>query len=172
MKNSITMTILFLFSIMIAATVFAGEGANMKIFSQSFPNDKFIPQKYTCEGDDVNPPLTIEGIPEKTKSLALIVDDPDAPGGTWVHWVVFNIKVKDTIDEDSVPGMQGINDFKEKDYGGPCPPSGIHHYYFKIYALDTKLDLKEGIKKQDLEKAMEGHVLDQTELVGLYKKVY
>ena len=134
MKIKLTVFLILLLS---AVSAMAQGEEKMQITSQAFSNNRSIPQKYTCEGDDVNPPLAIQNISEKTKSLALIVDDPDAPGGMWVHWVVFNIKVTDTIDEDSVPGTKGINDFRKKDYGGPCPPSGTHHYYFKIYALDT-----------------------------------
>lgn len=143
---------------------------NMKLTSPEIENGKKIPRKFTCEGDDINPTLIIEDIPVGTKSLALIVDDPDAPMGTWVHWVSFNIPVVSQIDEDSIPGKQGINDFGRKDYGGPCPPSGTHRYFFKLYALDTVLDLNEGINKEALEDAVEGHILDKAELIGLYKK--
>ncbi|MGB7002666.1 MAG: YbhB/YbcL family Raf kinase inhibitor-like protein [Halobacteriota archaeon] len=142
----------------------------MKLTSPEFENGNKIPRKFTCEGDDFNPRLIIEDIPAGTKSLALIVDDPDAPMGTWVHWVSFNIPVVSQIDEDSIPGKQGINDFGRKDYGGPCPPSGTHRYFFKIYALDNVLDLNEGINKEALEDAEEGHILDKAELIGLYKK--
>ena len=142
----------------------------MKLTSPEFENGKNIPRKFTCEGDDINPRLIIEDIPTGTKSLALIVDDPDAPMGTWVHWVSFNIPVVSQIDEDSIPGKQGLNDFGRKDYGGPCPPSGTHRYFFKLYALDTVLDLNEGINKEALEEAVEGHILDKAELIGLYKK--
>ena len=142
----------------------------MEVTSPEFENGKKIPRKFTCEGDDINPTLIIEDIPAGTKSLALIVDDPDAPMGTWVHWVSFNIPVVSQIDEDSIPGKQGLNDFGRKDYGGPCPPSGTHRYFFKLYALDNVLDLNEGIKKEALEEAMEGHILDKAELIGLYKK--
>jgi len=114
--------------------------------------------------------LIIEDIPPEAKSLALIVDDPDAPMGTWIHWVVFDIPVVSKIEEDSIPGKQGINDFGKKNYGGPCPPSGTHRYYFKTYALDTELNLEEGISKKNLEKAMEGHIMDKAELIGLYKR--
>lgn len=145
-------------------------GMEMELKSPEFENNQFIPKKFTCEGEDVNPALIIENLPEGTKSLALIVDDPDAPMGTWVHWVVYDIPVTSRIDEDSVPGKQGINDFRKKDYGGPCPPSGTHRYFFKIYALDQELGLPEGITKEDLEKAMQGHILDKAELIGLYKK--
>ncbi len=142
----------------------------MKIKSPNFEHNGSIPKKFTCQEADVNPTLMFEGILEGTKSLALIVDDPDAPMGTWVHWVVFDISVIPKIDEDSIPGKQGINDFRKRDYGGPCPPSGTHRYFFKIYALDKELNLKEGISKKELEKAIQGHILDKAELVGLYKK--
>ncbi|MBU0694186.1 MAG: YbhB/YbcL family Raf kinase inhibitor-like protein [Candidatus Omnitrophica bacterium] len=142
----------------------------MRITSPEFEHNGIIPKKFTCQGDDVNPALSIEGIPEGTKSLALIVDDPDAPMGTWVHWVVFDIPVASGIDEGSIPGKQGINDFRRKDYGGPCPPSGTHRYFFKIYALDRELNLKEGISKKELESAMQAHILEKAELIGLYKK--
>ena len=144
--------------------------ARMKLTSTEFANNEFIPRKFTCQGDDVNPALTIEDVPEHTKTLALIVDDPDAPVGVWVHWVVCNIPVSARIDENSVPGEQGINDSGSPDYKGPCPPSGTHRYFFKIYALDTALNLKQGFNKKTLEKAMQGHILDTAELVGLYKK--
>ncbi|NQV04869.1 MAG: YbhB/YbcL family Raf kinase inhibitor-like protein, partial [Candidatus Omnitrophica bacterium] len=98
------------------------------------------------------------------------VDDPDAPIGTWVHWVLYNVPVVSNIEEDSVPGEQGITDFGTKGYGGPCPPSGTHRYFFKIYALDTELDFKQDPRKKDLEKATKDHVLGKAELIGLYKK--
>ncbi|MBU1062320.1 MAG: YbhB/YbcL family Raf kinase inhibitor-like protein [Candidatus Omnitrophica bacterium] len=142
----------------------------MKLTSPEFENNSVIPGKFTCQGEDVNPALLIEGVPENAKTLALIVDDPDAPMGTWIHWVVYNIPIISRIEEDSIPGKQGTNDFGRNDYGGPCPPSGTHRYFFKIYALDTELDLKEGIHKMDLENAMEGHIMDKAELIGLYKK--
>jgi len=143
----------------------------MKITSPAFKHNDMIPRKYTCQGDDINPPLTMEGIPSSAKTLALIVDDPDAPMGTWVHWVVFNIPPTTAqVDEKTIPGKQGRNDFGGNDYGGPCPPSGTHRYFFKLYALNTVLNLREGIKKSDLEKAMAGHILDEDELIGLYKK--
>ena len=142
----------------------------LKLTSAAFENDAEMPSRYTCQGENVNPGLEISGIPEKAKSLALIVDDPDAPMGTWVHWVVWNIKPADRIKENSVPGEQGINDFGKHDYGGPCPPSGTHRYFFKLYALDTELSLPGSSKKSDVEKAMKGHVLAQTQLIGLYKK--
>ncbi|MBW2992325.1 YbhB/YbcL family Raf kinase inhibitor-like protein [Candidatus Woesearchaeota archaeon] len=143
---------------------------NLKLTSPVFENNGNIPAKYTCQGDDVNPELSIEGIPGGTKSLVLIVDDPDAPMGTWDHWVVWNIKPTDKIKENSVPGVQGMNDFGKHDYGGPCPPSGTHRYMFKLYALDTELDIDESAHKKDVEKAMEGHILAKTQLIGLYQK--
>ncbi|RCV64959.1 hypothetical protein C5S53_06325 [Methanophagales archaeon] len=142
----------------------------MEVRSPEFENSNHIPRKFTCEGDDFNPTLMIDDIPSGAKSLALIVDDPDAPMGTWVHWVSFNIPVISQIDEDSIPGKQGLNDFGRKEYGGPCPPSGTHRYFFKLYALDTVLNLNEGISKEALEDAVEGHILDKAELIGLYKK--
>jgi Raf kinase inhibitor-like YbhB/YbcL family protein len=142
----------------------------MKLMSPEFENNGFIPSKFTCEGEDINPELIAADIPQDAGSLALIVDDPDAPMGTWVHWVVYDMPVVSKIDENTVPGKQGMNDFGRRDYGGPCPPSGTHRYFFKMYALDKKLDLKEGVDKKALEKAMEGHILAQAELVGLYQR--
>jgi Raf kinase inhibitor-like YbhB/YbcL family protein len=142
----------------------------MKIRSPEFEHNGFIPAKFTCQGQDINPPLIIEDVPEGAKSLVLIVDDPDAPMTTWVHWVLFNIPVVGKIEEDSILGEQGLNDFGRKDYGGPCPPSGTHRYFFKIYALDARLDLRGDAGKKDVEKAMEGRILGKAELIGLYKK--
>jgi len=142
----------------------------MKLTSKEFKHNEYIPVKFTCQGKDINPGLKIDDIPEGTKCLALIVDDPDAPMGMWVHWVVYDIAVISQIEENSIPGKQGINDFGRKNYGGPCPPSGTHRYFFKIYALDKKLNLAEGINKQELETAMKNHILDKAELIGLYKK--
>lgn len=143
---------------------------DMKITSPSFENNSNMPSKFTCEGDDISPCLIIENIPAGAKSLALIVDDPDAPGKTWVHWVVYDIPITNKIDEDTIPGKQGINDFDRKDWGGPCPPSGIHRYYFKVYALDKTLGLSEGVDKETLEETMDGHILAKAELIGLYKR--
>ncbi len=142
----------------------------LTIKSPVFESNKLIPFKYTCDGEDVNPPLIIEGIPEGTKSLVLIVDDPDAPMGTWDHWVVWNIPPTDKIEESTVPGVEGINDFRKHSYGGPCPPSGTHRYFFKVYALNTKLTLNPNSRKKDVEKAMKDHVLAKGELVGLYRR--
>ena len=142
----------------------------MRLTSPEFEHNGMIPERFTCDGEDVNPTLNIEDIPPETKSLALIVDDPDAPMGTWVHWVVFNIPVTSRIEENSAPGKQGLNDFRKLNYGGPCPPSGTHRYFFKLYALDSELDLEEGVRKEDVETAMQGHILAQAELIGLYRR--
>ena len=138
--------------------------------SPVFENKGFIPSKYTCDGANVNPPLSIEATPEGTKSLVLIVDDPDAPMGTWDHWVVWNISPAKKIEENSVPGTEGLNSFNKHSYGGPCPPSGTHRYFFKVYALDTKLELKTNSRKKDVENAIKGHTLAKGEIVGLYKR--
>jgi Raf kinase inhibitor-like YbhB/YbcL family protein len=145
-------------------------GVSMKILSPEFQNNGLIPRKFTCQGEDINPALIIEDAPKEAKSLVLIVDDPDATMGTWVHWVVFDIPLINRIEENSVPGKQGQNDSGRNNYGGPCPPSGTHRYLFKIYALDKKLNLTEGLTKKELDKAMQGRIVAQAELIGLYKK--
>ncbi|MDD5454699.1 MAG: YbhB/YbcL family Raf kinase inhibitor-like protein [Candidatus Ratteibacteria bacterium] len=142
----------------------------MKITSPEFQNNQLMPAKFTCDGENINPALNIAGIPDGTKSLALIMDDPDAVSGTFVHWVVFNISVTSKIAENSVPGKQGNNSVGMKKYQSPCPPSGTHRYFFKVYALDTILNLNEGITKARLEQEMAGHILDKAELIGLYKR--
>jgi len=140
------------------------------ITSPAFENNGFIPSKYTCDGEDVNPAISIDGLPEGTLSLVLIIDDPDAPMGTWDHWIVWNIPPTKIIEENSVPGIEGLNDFRKHTYGGPCPPSGIHRYFFKVYALNTQLTLSSTSKKREVEKAMRGHILAQGELIGRYKR--
>lgn len=142
----------------------------MKLTSKEFLNNQQIPKKFTCQGDDISPGLTIAEIPDGVKRLALIMDDPDAPGGTFVHWVVYNMPVTERIEEGAAPGTLGVNDFGKRGYGGPCPPSGTHRYVFKLYALDQDLDLPEGLSKDELEEAMADHVLAHTELIGLYAK--
>ena len=139
------------------------------VSSPAFKNNNKIPPKYTCHGEDINPQLDIEGIPEETKSLVLIVDDPDCPIGDWVHWIVWNIKPTNTIKENSIPGVEGMNDFRKHSYGGPCPPSGSHRYFFKVYALDIELTLSVHTRKKDLQRAMSEHVLAKGELVGRYR---
>ncbi len=139
-----------------------------------FKQGEKIPVKYTADGRDVNPLLKISGIPDEAESLVLIVDDPDAPAGVWVHWLVFNIPVFGSefrIEEESIPGVQGINSWEHNDYGGPSPPSGIHRYFFKIYALDIKdLGLDSSADKSDVEGAMREHILDKAELMGVYER--
>jgi len=149
------------------------KGGSMKLTSTAFPDHGAIPALYTCDGRDVNPPLLVSGVPDGARSLALIVDDPDAPVGMWVHWVVWNIDPKTAeIKENSVPAgaIQGKNDWRRNDYGGPCPPSGAHRYFHKLYALDAILNLGPGTTKADLEKAMHGHVLAEVQLIGVYKR--
>jgi len=142
----------------------------LKISSSAFLNDGMIPVQYTCDGKNISPPLHIEQIPEEAKCLVLIVDDPDAPAGDWVHWLVWNIPVTHHIRENEVHGTEGINDFDQHHYGGPCPPSGTHHYFFKVYALNALLSLPANTNKQQLEKAMSVHVIGFGELVGLYTR--
>lgn len=168
MKRIIVLSIVLFFFIGYARA--QERGGAMKITSPAFKHNEYIPAKYTCEGEDINPELSISDIPEGAKSLALIMDDPDAPMGVWVHWVVFDIPVTARIEENSVPGKLGITNSGRKDYHGPCPPSGTHHYFFKLYALDARLNLKEGVSKGQLEKAMQGHILDKAELIGLYQR--
>lgn len=142
----------------------------MKITSPSFSENGMIPEKFSCDGEDINPALAIENIPAFAQSLALIVDDPDAPMGTWVHWVVYNIPVTSRIDENSVPGTLGENDFGRKKYGGPCPPGGTHRYFFKIYALDAVMSVSGKVTKRALEDAMQGHIIEKAQTIGLYKR--
>lgn len=142
----------------------------MKLTSPAFDPQGFIPELYTCKGADISPPLQISEIPEGTQSLALIVDDPDAPMGTFVHWVLYDISPTTVIGADTAPGTQGINDFQNVRYGGPCPPGGTHRYYFKLYALDRRIELPAGKSKQDVESAMRGHILEQTEIMAKFAK--
>lgn len=143
----------------------------LKLSSPAFNYGTLIPSKYTCDGDDINPPLAIHGVPADAKSLALVMDDPDAPARLWVHWVVWDFPPETSeIREHTLPhgAAQGINSWKKNAYGGPCPPSGTHRYFFRLYALDTKLHLPEQTHKDDLERAMEGHILATAELMGTY----
>jgi len=142
----------------------------LTITSSAFSHKQPIPEQYTCKGKDINPPLSISGAPEQTQTLVLIMDDPDAPNGTWDHWIVYNIKPTEQITENSIPGTQARNSFNKVDYGGPCPPSGTHRYFFKLYALDTSLELDSGADKRHVEQAMQGHILEQAELIGLFSK--
>lgn len=142
----------------------------LKISSPAFQNEGEIPSKYTCDGDGINPQLHIENIPEGTNTLALIVEDPDAPNGVFDHWLVWNIRPVSKINEHSLPGTSGDNSAGKSGYHPPCPPSGSHRYIFKVYALDTTLDLLAGSKKHDLQVAMEGHVIAEGSLTGRYQR--
>lgn len=142
----------------------------LDISSTAFNEGEMIPSKYTCDGKNINPPFDIKNIPTDAISLAIVVDDPDAPAGTWVHWVIWNIPVTHHIKENDMPGFEGHNDFKQHHYNGPCPFSGIHRYFFKVYALDTTLDLPDTTKKPQLEKAISEHIIAFGEITGLYKR--
>jgi Raf kinase inhibitor-like YbhB/YbcL family protein len=142
----------------------------LTVASVAFSHGGNIPSKYTCEGENVNPPLEINGIPEHTRSLAVVVEDHDAPNGIFDHWLVWNIPPNEPIAENSVPGISGKNNFGKTGYGGPCPPSGVHRYFFKVYALDTLLDLLGGANKKTLLEAMRGHILASGDLMAYYKK--
>jgi Raf kinase inhibitor-like YbhB/YbcL family protein len=155
-----------------------GDKMDMKLTSPAFAEGGLIPPTYTADGADISPPLRWESVPEGTRSIALISDDPDAPVGNWVHWVVFNLRPETTELPENVPpdktlpggACQGRNDFGRIGYGGPAPPSGTHRYYFNVYAVDTTLDLAAGAKKAQLLKAMDGHILGQGQLMGRYKR--
>lgn len=150
----------------------------MEIKSKAFEAGGTIPSKYTCDGEDISPPLFWSGIPKDTQSLALISDDPDAPMGTWVHWVVYNIPPSVNELPEGVPtdkkltngALQGITDFKRIGYGGPCPPSGTHRYFFKLYALNKKVSLDAGATKKQLLDAIKGSIIAECELVGKYQR--
>ena len=143
----------------------------LEVSSPSFKNGDYIPITYTCEGKDINPAFEIKNIPQGTLSLALIMDDPDAPGGTFTHWLMWNLAPGKVIKENSAPGVEGKNGSDKKGYKGPCPPAGtgVHHYHFKVFALNAKLDGSIN-NKIELENAMKTHILAQGELIGLYKK--
>lgn len=154
------------------------SGTKLVLTSSAFKEGEAIPKQYGCKGVDISPPLEWSGVPDNAKSLALIVDDPDAPMGTWVHWVIFNIPAQTTGLPENVPpkdslpdgAIQGRNDFRNIGYGGPCPPSGTHRYFFKLYALDTALQLKAGSSKADVLKAMKGHLVGEGQLMGRYSR--
>jgi Raf kinase inhibitor-like YbhB/YbcL family protein len=145
----------------------------MKIVSNAFKHNSMIPSRYTCDGQNINPPLEVSDTPENAKSLVLIVDDPDAPMGTWIHWTVWNIDPKTSaVAENSCPGgaIEGITSFGREGYGGPCPPGGTHRYFFKIFALDITLDLSSETSIRELEHAMQNHIIDKAEVMGLYSR--
>jgi len=145
----------------------------MELTSSAFNPMNYIPAKYTCDGDNLSPPLSIIDVPKRTVSLVLIVDDPDAPAGDWTHWLVWNIDPQTTLlKEGTIPlgAIEGLTSFGDQQYGGPCPPSGVHRYQFSLYALDTKLDLSNRTSKSVLLSAIQNHILNQTILVGLYQR--
>ena len=150
----------------------------MKLTSSAFAEGAMIPVKYSCNGQDVSPPLAWADVPGGTKALALICDDPDAPAGTWVHWVAFNLPPDLTGLPEGVPaeknpktgGVQGTNSWRRIGYGGPCPPSGTHRYFFRLYALDNALSLSSNATAKDVQAAMKGHILAEAQLIGRYKR--
>jgi len=142
----------------------------LEITSTAFEDGGEIPSKYTCDGQDINPPLSVKNIPAGTKTLAIIVEDPDAPRGTFDHWVAWNIPPESTIQEESTIGISGKNGGGKMGYYGPCPPSGSHRYFFHVFALDTALDLKEGSGKKTLQDAMKDHILASGTLMGRYQR--
>ncbi len=173
---------IFLFSIvvlLIVSTSYIAQGGPMDITSEAFSQGGEIPEIHTCDGIDISPVLSWTGVPDGTRSFALICDDPDAPVGTWVHWVIYNVPAQTTRLSEAVQktdvlangARQGMNDFRRIGYGGPCPPPGhgYHRYFFKLYALDTMLDIKSGTKK-NVRKLMDGHVLAEAKLTGKYKR--
>jgi hypothetical protein len=150
----------------------------MKLTSSAFAEGAMIPVKYTCNGQDVSPPLVWADVPGGTRALALICDDPDAPAGTWVHWVAFNLPpdmagLPEGVPAEKTPkmgGVQGTNGWRRIGYGGPCPPSGTHRYFFKLYALDELLSLSSNAAAKDVQAAMKGHILAEAQLMGRYKR--
>ena len=153
-------------------------GGSIKLTSTAFKEGEPIPRQYTCVGVNVSPSLEWSDVPKSAKALVIIADDPDAPSGIWVHWVLYNLPADNigmvenlpTTDELKAGGFQAKNDFGKIGYGGPCPPSGTHRYFFKLYALDSELPLKAGATKAEVEKAMEGHVVAQGQLMGTYRR--
>jgi len=170
MRKTITGTAVAVLLIAIAS--FAAGEAKMKITSSAFQQGANIPSKFTCDGSDTSPPLQITDIPSNAKTLVLIADDPDAPGGLFTHWLVWNLPPQtSSIAEGSSPrGVQGANDFGKSGYRGPCPPPGTHRYSFKVFALDRELDLRSGAKRSQVDNAMKGHIIAQGELVGRYAR--
>jgi Raf kinase inhibitor-like YbhB/YbcL family protein len=152
--------------------------SEIKVTSAAFNEGQPIPRQYTCDGVNVSPPLEWSGVPKTAKTIAIIADDPDAPAGTWVHWVLYNLPAENIGFVENVPatenlkvgGFQGKNDFEKIGYGGPCPPSGTHRYFFKMYAVDGELALKAGANGAELEKALQGHIVSQGQLMGTYRR--
>lgn len=170
-----SLMVFFLILFGVVSPIFGQEEikTGLKVSSPAFEQNGKIPSVYTCDGANINPPLQIDHVPLGTKSLALVFDDVDAPRGSYVHWILWNIDPGGKeIRENSVPegAIQGLNDFKKNHYGGPCPPRRSHRYVFKVYALDTRLDLSPRSTKADLERAMKGHILRQAQWMGRYQK--
>jgi len=147
-----------------------GQGMSLTITSPSFTEGSQIQHKYSCDGEDINPELDISDIPLETESFAIIMYDPDASGGNWVHWVMWNIPVTQKIKENSTQGTTGENSWGWNNYGGPCPPRGTHRYVFKVYALDTVLKLQPSTDMVGLEEQIQGHILAEGQLTGLYTR--
>ncbi|MBI4136353.1 MAG: YbhB/YbcL family Raf kinase inhibitor-like protein [Candidatus Vogelbacteria bacterium] len=145
----------------------------MRLASSAFAHNGLIPERYTCDGNNFSPPLAISGVPAGAKSLALIMDDPDAPAGVWDHWIIYNLPASTIELKEGEPpaGVLGVGTAGNANYEGPCPPSGVHRYFFKLYALDIELSLPPGAAKGEVLAAMRGRILDQTELVGRYGRV-
>jgi Raf kinase inhibitor-like YbhB/YbcL family protein len=162
--------IFFLREIVNASVMTTLTKTALAVTSSAFEHETLIPKKYTCEGENMNPPLRISHVPKETQSLVLIIDDPDAPDGTYDHWLVWNIRPFTEIAENTYPGRMGVNSAGIVGYTGPCPPTGVHRYFFKVYALDKLLDLPEGCNKQSLMNEMEEHILASGTLIGLYRK--
>ncbi len=146
------------------------DNNTLVVESPEISQNGHIPLQYTCDGENINPPIAVSNIPEATKTLALVMEDPDAPGGTFTHWLLWNISPEDKITEKTSLGVSGINSFGKTGYGGPCPPSGTHRYYFKVYALDKELTIVAGEDKNSLLEAMEGHILATGELMSRYSR--
>lgn len=178
MKSNLFFSFILIFILMIGCkhetqqtTQTQSSNSKMKLTSSSFQDNGKIPIEFTCEGANINPPLSISGVPENAKSLALITEDPDAVVGIFNHWVAWNIPTEASeISKGSEPGTRGKGSSGKLGYIGPCPPSGTHRYFFRLYALDAKLDLQEGASKADLQNAMQGHIIAQASLMGTYKK--
>ena len=177
-KFGVVITAVLILVIPLGAQQKEGKPMDLSVRSGAFNQGGTIPSKFTCDGSDVSPPLSWTKGPQDTVSYALIADDPDAPAGTWVHWVIYNVPAAKTSLAENVAkakklddgSMQGMNDFRKIGYGGPCPPGGTHRYFFKVYALNAALKVEPGLTKKQLLKEMEGHILAQGELMGTYSR--
>ncbi len=178
MLNNIYIIIFSLTFLLLCPTNSESKKMEIKVSSNDFQNGGSIPSLFTCEGKNISPQISWANYPKNTKSFALIADDPDAPMGTWVHWIVYNIPNKTNelkqnfpLDKEFSNGIkQGMTDFGKTGFGGPCPPSGVHRYFFKVYALDTILDVPYGLTKKYLLEAMEGHILAHGQIMGKYRR--